>query len=490
MVTRRAQVWLTVLVWVATVGTVGACDRSAHTENVHLTPCRIGSPAVQAKCGLIEVSEDRSLPESRRFEVHFAVLPAMGAAASSSPLLILVGGPGQAAMTSGVPIAQLLAEVRREHDVVLVDQRGTGRSHPLRCPEEDLSLSARFSHVPSGQDIERCLRSLDADTTQYTTLAAIADLEDVRSALGYRQWNLWGGSYGTRVALAYAQLHPTSINRMVLDGVAPPDLKLPLHFASDAQASLDALQSDCTNVPECREAFRPVTTVVQSLLDKLGADGIEVRVSHPSRGTSENVHMSRDGFLGGVRTLLYSADLSALLPYALHEAQLHDNWAPFVTSVAVLTDLASEPMTHLGMYLSVVCAEDVPRITDEEMTAHTKGTLFGSSLVEQARSWCKHWTAAKVPERFFEPVATEHPTLVLSGRRDPATPPRWGTLVAERLENSLHVTVASASHGVTPVGCAHQIIDNFLSASDALGTKTACLAEATATPFFSRVTGP
>lgn len=482
--------WLSVLALGGSAGTTSACGRSPANSKAELTPCVIGSPNVRAECGQVEVSEGHDSPHGKRFQVHFAVLPARRAAATASPLLILVGGPGQAAMTSGVPIAQMLADVRRDHDVVLIDQRGTGRSHPLRCPEEDLPLAARFSDVPSGKDIEACLRSLDADTTRYTTLAAIADFEAVRIALGYRQWNLWGGSYGTRVALTYAQTHPTSINRMILDGAAPTDLKLPLHFASDGQASLDALQSDCNRVPECQQAFGPVTTVIQNLLEKLGPGAANVRVTHPSRGTMEDISMTRAGFLGGVRALLYSTELSALLPLSLHEANTHDNWAPFVTAVATLTDLVSEPVSHFGMYLSVVCAEDVPRITDDETTAHTKDTLFGSSLVDQGRSWCKHWNAATPPDSFFEPVATEHATLVLSGRRDPATPPRWGALVSGRLANSLHVTVASASHGVTAVGCAPKIISEFLSSPDAPNTDTSCLAETSAVPFFSRMTGP
>jgi pimeloyl-ACP methyl ester carboxylesterase len=454
------------------------------------TPCRLGLTGLRAQCHSIEVPENTETGSGRRIEVHFAVVSSPNPRAVNPPLVILVGGPGQAAMTSGVPIAELLREVRHGQDLVLVDQRGTGKSNPLRCPDETLPFAARYSHVPDAKQIRTCAESLDADTTQYTTASAAADLERVRSALGYPQWSLWGASYGTRVALEYAHRYPQHVARLVLDGAAPLELELPLHFARDAQASLEALQHACERSEACRAAFPSLLAQVERLTTSLDAAGQSIDVTHPSRGTRETVHLTRDGFLGGLRGILYSPELSALLPYALNQAEKHRDWGPFIAATHVIMESVSEAAVHQGMYLSVVCAEDVSRISDAAAEASTRNTLFGTSLVEQARTLCQHWVSKRLPESFFEPRHVSSPTLVLSGGRDPATPPRWGELVARRAPQSIHVTVNEASHGVTALGCAPRLIADFLTASEPLTVDTTCLTAWSAPAFFTRVTGP
>lgn len=468
----------------------GACSHSPPAATIDVSPCRVGEQPVAARCASLEVPENRKLEAGRRIPIRFAVLPASSGIAPRSPLLILVGGPGQAATVSGVPIAQVLSRARRHRDVVLVDQRGTGGSHPLGCHDEDVPFNERLSKSPSVEEILECLRSLDADTTQYTTQTALEDYEEVRRALGYTRWSLWGGSYGTRVALAYMQAYPASVERVVLDGVAPTDIELPLHFAEDGAASLDKVFEDCRTDAACGRAFPQAKDLVPALLTKLGEAGIDVPVTHPSRGTPERVKITRDGFLGGIRTLLYSSDLSALLPYALDQAHHHDHWTPFVTAVTALADLMSEQVNHFGMYLSVMCSEDVARISSGEVAEAAKIAPFGASLVTQAQTWCKTWPTANLKPEYYAPVQTEHPTLILSGGHDPATPPRWGRLTAQRLPNSLHVEVAAASHGVTSLGCAPEVIDEFLSSKAPKLIATQCLDEVVALPYFTRATGP
>lgn len=467
---------------------LAACSTRHSPRTLDLTPCRIGDLNLSAQCGSLTVPENPATPDGRQIPIRVAVLPASAAGSPAAPLLILVGGPGQAATTSGVPIARLLSDVRRNRDLVLVDQRGTGGSHALRCKEDEVPFGERFSVTPTQQDILECQRGLDADTTQYTTLAALADYESVRTALGYPRWNLWGGSYGTRVALAYMQAHPDSVGRVILDGAAPTDIELPLHFAKDGQASLDGLVAACLQAPECARAHPKLGTLVSELLGQLDTEGTTVHVTHPSRGSREEVLMTRDGFLSGVRTLLYSSELSALLPFTLTRANEGD-WSPFVSTATAIADMMTEQINHLGMYLSVICAEDVPRLAGRDVAALTNETVFGPTLVEQALSWCKPWTAAQLPAAYYEPVRQPHPTLILSGVRDPATPPRWGQLVATRLPNSLHV-VTPASHGVTPLGCAPEVIADFLASSEPLSTDTSCLAKIPVLPFFTHATGP
>lgn len=453
-------------------------------------PCRLGLTGLRAHCYSIEVAENAEQTSGRQIQVHFAVVSSPNPRAANPPLVLLVGGPGQAATTSGAPIAELLREVRQGHDLVLVDQRGTGRSNPLRCKDETLPFASRYSHVPSATELHSCLESLDADTTQYTTTTAVTDLERVRAALGYPRWSLWGASYGTRVAIEYARQYPERVVRLVLDGVAPLELELPLHFARDAQASLESLQQACESSEPCRTEFPSLLAQVQRLVTAIDARGQSISVTHPQRGTREIVHLTRDGFLGGLRGILYSPELSTLLPYALDQAEKHSNWSPYVAATSVFMETASEAAVHQGMYLSVVCAEDVPRITDAAAEASARDTLFGTSMVEQARTLCQHWVSKDLPESFFGPRQVNQPTLLLSGGRDPATPPRWGELVAQRAPQSLHVTVKEASHGVTALGCAPTVIADFLTSPEPLTIDTTCLTKWSTPAFFTRATGP
>lgn len=468
---------------------LSSCSHTPRSPQPELAPCTLGDSGLRARCGDLTVPENPEAPQGKHIPIHFAVLRGTSTNTRSA-MLVLVGGPGQAGTVSGAFVAKSLSEVRRHHDVVLIDQRGTGQSNPLTCPGEEIPLSARFSHSQTADDVAKCLTTLAADTTQYTTPSAIADFEHVRQALGYSHWHLWGASYGTRVALAYMQAHPESVNRVILDGVAPTDMKLPLHAAGDMDRSLEALVASCRDTPDCSAAHPELASLLPRLLNKLGADGTLASVAHPARGTPETIRLSRDGLLEGVRTLLYSSELTPLLPFALHSADTGNDWAPFVGALYTVADLMSKQPIHDGMYLSVLCAEDVPRISDREVADFTQNTLFGDSLVAQARNWCARWRAATLPERYFSPITAEHPTLVFSGARDPVTPPRWGALVAERLPNALHVSVGGASHGVTPLGCAPSVIAEFLSSDTPLRTDTSCLAALSQPSFFTRRTGP
>lgn len=471
------------------VALLSACAPEPRSNRLKLTPCRVGEQRVPAMCGDLGVPENAEQPAGAQIPIRVAVLPASAAGSKLTPLLILVGGPGQAATHSGVPIARLLSEVRRHRDLVLVDQRGTGGSRALRCDIEEPPFAQRLSASVDPVDIAKCLETLGVDTTQFTTLDALDDYEAVREALGYTRWNLWGGSYGSRVALAYMQQHPDRIERVVLDGAAPTDIALPLHFAVDGQASLDAALSGCARTPECASAFPNLTAAVPELLSQLGAHGIEATVTHPTHGAKENIQITRDGFLTGLRTLLYSSELTALVPLALDRAARDADWTPFVAAVSAIMDLMTRQVEHVGMYLSVICAEDVPRFAREDVAERTRSTIFGTTLVEQARRSCSVWKAAVMPDTYYEPVKREHPTLILSGAHDPATPPRWGQLVAERLPHSRHV-VAATSHGVTSAGCAPRVITEFLTSTEPLAIDVGCLAQLPVVPFFTRPTGP
>jgi pimeloyl-ACP methyl ester carboxylesterase len=468
-----------------------ACSRgNLAGERLQLSECRLPRYPGIVNCGVLKVEEHRLAPNGRKLSLRVVVIPALTPNPEPDPFVILVGGPGQAATVAGAMVALALEPIRKKREIVLIDQRGTGQSGPLTCAYERQPFEASFSSEPSQSEVNTCLQSLAADTTQYATPNAIADLEAVRQSLGYTQWNLWGGSYGTRVALAYVQQHPEVIRRVVLDGVAPTDIKLPLHMAADGDESLRMTFERCEREVDCRTKFPDLRAQFEQLLSTFDAGIVDIRTRHPATGERVTISMSRDGFLGGVRTLLYSAELSSVLPLALHEAHRNGDWAPYFAALHTIVYEMSEQPSHVGMYLSVICAEDTNRIDPSEIERATKGTYVGDRFVRQTRLYCDVWNAAALPATYFDPVVTNAPVLLLSGQLDPATPPRWGQIVESRLPHALHVVVPGVGHGVSTVGCAPQLITRFLDDPEPTQLDVSCLTSHQAPASFTRFTGP
>src|SRR5690349_11649885 len=201
---------LSVLHRAASIATViallglGACSDGARTRTIDLAECRLPRVAQAVQCGRLEVPENRAHPDGRKLSIFVAVLPANTLSPKPDPLVLLAGGPGQAASTLG-PFAMQLTAVRRTRDILLIDQRGTGRSSPLDCrafaPDEHAEFD--IDPVPKSLLCAWQLAERNVDASQYTTSAFVADLDAVREALGYPRWNIWGGSYGSRAAQEY-----------------------------------------------------------------------------------------------------------------------------------------------------------------------------------------------------------------------------------------------------------------------------------------------
>jgi len=211
-----------------------AADSSFHAAAgqeaaLQLSPCELEHPqrltVVAADCGVLSVPEDPTRTGGRQIRLAFARVPAVSRSKRPDPLFLLAGGPGMAATTFYAMTAPVFARIHRDRDIVLVDQRGTGKSNPLDCPEGDeTDLGASGGSIID--ETRRCLQMLGAkaDVAQYTTSVAVKDLDRVRRALGYQQINLYGVSYGTRVAQQYLRRFPRQTRSLILDGVVPPEL--------------------------------------------------------------------------------------------------------------------------------------------------------------------------------------------------------------------------------------------------------------------------
>ena len=456
--------------------------------SIDLTPCRLPGLDAEAQCGTLTVPVDRARPDGPTIDLNLALVRALKTHASPDPVFILAGGPGQSATEVGPQIVRALRKVRRERDFVLVDQRGTGKSSPMLCSDEDDAEDLRQMFGESQYapvDLYTCLGEVEADPRYFTTDIAMDDLDAVREALGYETINLWGASYGTRAALVYMRRHPDRVRSAVLDSVAPPQNILPLYMARDGQRALDLLVKHCEEDEHCREAYPDLGADLDALLRRLRTDPQKVVVHHPRSGEPVTITVHGDVVAGMLRGLLYSAEMSSLVPHLVCEG-LDGNFDPLVG-----TGVAFSQSTNLafGMMLSVLCAEDVSRISDQELERENGGTFLGDTTSQVFLDACRVWPHADSGAA-PDPVSSDAPVLLLSGELDPVTPPSWGDVAAETLPNSRHVVVPGLGHGVSSIGCVPDLIRQFIDTADPSGLEPDCVERHARPPFFLDFAGP
>ncbi len=455
---------------------LAACSevRESAQGTVKLAECRIPGLERAALCGNHEVWENRASRSGRRIAIRIAVIPARRRGAESDPLVVLAGGPGQGAVALAPQVLPLFSRLIDTRDLVLIDQRGTGGSHPLDCEaEEGGSLQSVFEDSLPEKLVRDCLATLDADPRQYATTTAAADLDEVLAALGYAKVNLWGGSYGTRLALEFMRRHPARVRTATLDGAAPMDMKLPYSFVADGEAAFDRLVADCEVEAPCRAAYPDLRREVGALRARLAKQPRRATITDPVSGEPQPVRVTENVLLSGLFRPLYAAELASLLPLAITRAAAGDFNPLLAQNLEFTQDMADN--LAVGMHLSVVCSEDVPRITPEELAQAARG-FFGRVLVDDFIRACRHWPRAELPADFYQPVRSEAPVLILSGGIDPATPPRHGAAVAATLPNARHAVAANLSHGVSTHGCAPRLIEKFVRHGEAKSLDVACLA--------------
>jgi pimeloyl-ACP methyl ester carboxylesterase len=473
---RRAFVWGVVLLATACAPTgAGADDR--------LTPCRVDGIRNQVRCGQVSRPLDPAQPEGLKIDVHFVVVPALARRKHSDPVFLLAGGPGQSAISLAGQALGLFQRLGNRRDLVFVDQRGTGRSAPLVCEDtRRLSLAQQADPDQQLQRLARCRNALQqlpyGDLRRFTTTLAMQDLDAVRERLGAERINLVGASYGTRAALEYQRLHPSRVRRLVLDGVAPADMVLPVSLSSDAQAAFDSWLAECAVQIDCARAHPQLRADWARLLAALPK---RVTVPHPVTGVSEELTLTREMVLAAVRAPLYSPVLASALPLAISEA-VHGRFAALLSLGMPLASRASSRIAE-GMHFSVLCAEDVPRTGTAGLGSTPPGADFGDATLRHLQRLCADWPRGAVAPAFYSVAPGSAPALLLSGGLDPATPPRHAQRVAEMLgPTARHVVVSHAGHGVLAIPCMRDVLFRFIDTDadrDALGVDVAC---ATSTP--------
>jgi pimeloyl-ACP methyl ester carboxylesterase len=434
---------------------------SAAAASSPLKPCRIDGIPNELRCGSLQRPLDPARPDGVKIDVHFVVAPAMARNKQPDAVLVLAGGPGQSAIELAPLMLQRLSRLNNRRDLVFIDQRGTGRSARLDCPDDSkLPLTEQLDTAAQLRRLDACRATLEklphGDLRFYTTTIAMQDMDAVREHLGVPQWNLEGGSYGTRAALEYLRQFPSKVRRTVIDGIAPPDMVLPASFSTDTQAALDKLiDAHAKTFPGLREDW-------QKLLASLPRT---VSVAHPMTGKPEQFTVDRALLLRAVRAPLYQPALGAALPAAIRAAAQEGRFDGLFGLTSAFAGRKGMKLA-MGMHFSVVCAEDAPRL---DGATDQPGADYGRFDADMYARVCKTWPRGDVPADFYKVPAAPSPVLVLSGGADPVTPPRHGERVVQALAAGQparvqHVVVPEAGHGLTGVGCMRDVIFRFIDA--------------------------
>lgn len=421
--------------------------------------------------------ENRETKTGRKIDLNIVVVAATSKQKLPDPVFIFAGGPGQAA-TDLVRLVSLMGNLNNKRDIVFIDQRGTGKSNLLNCklPEDDFQEAMADPAKRRELTLKvygqcRDTLSAKADLTQYGTTTAMADYDEVRAALGYETINLWGASYGSRSAMEYLRRYPQHVRSVTIDSVAAPSLVLPENFSRDAAAALEAMFVACEKSASCAKNYPTLRQDFASMLVRLDKSPQTLPMINPLTGLSRTATISRDAIVMPVFSALYAPQMAAMLPEAISQAARGN----YNVLAAVSGGIGDLDKMALGMRLSVMCSEDLPRITPAMRAAASKIEPFGDGFIREFSTACEVWPKGKVATDFYTPLQSDKPVLMLSGALDPVTPPSWAEEVKKTLPNSVHFIAPNTAHGTAHVSCAPKIVKEFIDSTSVAKLNGDCL---------------
>jgi pimeloyl-ACP methyl ester carboxylesterase len=480
-------------VWIG-VSACAWCARPAAAENAAILPtidCRLEHPlhlnSVEARCGSLRVPLDREHPKEGSIDLKVAIVPALNRRSTAAPLFLLAGGPGQSAMQVYVALSSAFARINRNHAIVLLDQRGTGISSQQSCvyPEDwqepdDPMPALRKATVD-------CLAKLGPQVRLYTTSVAVRDLDDVRAVLGFDQIDLYGSSYGTRVAELYMRRYPAHVHAVILDGVTYPQQAIGAETPEDAERALNLIVARCLQSPDCAATYPELQDELKSLLRQFGPQKVMVTIDDPNSGLPLEIEFNRRIFNVALRLLSYSSMQASLLPALIHEAA-HGKLRPLAAQSVMNMRQITDQLAN-GMQYSVICSEDEPFFAGVDRAAIAK-TYQGTDMVDALHEICRLWPKGPVDTDLHAPLHSDIPTLLLSGEADPVTPPVDAERAADGLTRHRHLILKGEGHGQLPTGCMPIVAADFLDHAAPDKLDASCLDRHTPEPFFLSMTGP
>ncbi len=491
---------VTLLILLTGVLTASARDDNSTQDNVprqlssafEPVECWFGIPFLKTiDCGYLTVPEDHNQPGGATVQLAVSIVHSKSRNPAPDPIIFLQGGPGGSIVGATPQIVDLFEAILSERDMIFLDQRGTGLSSPaLACPEY---VGAFVSLLENGLSVEESetvvvdalvlchdrLAGQGVNLAVYTTAQNAADVEELRRALGYEQWNLYGVSYGTRLALTVMRDYPDGVRSVVLDSVASPNVGLYTEAAANTARVFEVLFEGCANDFFCNLGYPNLETMFYELVDTLNDVPITLDTVNPLTG--ERLEIQVNGYLltNLIFSFLYERMSIGLIPGLIHDVSNgeYDKLVSFVWQPGLRLS-----MINAGMFFSVMCSDAAPFTTREEIVA--AGNAYpdvlrrvGSPFNETHLSVCENWTTAETNSVESQAVVSDVPTLLLAGEYDPVTPPVWAQRAAETLDNGYFYEYPGVGHGVlTSAACPMAMVYQFLNAplsepdSDCIGS--------------------
>jgi pimeloyl-ACP methyl ester carboxylesterase len=441
-----------------------------------LKPCVL-KESVSARCGSLVVREDRRTSAGRKIKVFVAVLRAYGPKPHAAPIFWLSGGPGGAAASDDAPFAQsVFVGANRKRDIVLIDQRGVGKSAPLLCPPAGPSDPA--DEVAARAYAENCLRLVGRDPRLYTTDPAMDDVDAVRRALGYRRVVLYGGSYGGTAAQVYIARHQPNIAAAVLDGATLLDVPIWERMPLSTQAAFDRLAARCSNDPVCRSVVPDLAGDLHAVFARLRAAPIAVPGAEPA-ATFDIADAQ-----GTLRLLLRVPSTAARVPMILHRAAAGD-YSEFLAQWASDEAAGGDTGPKL-MYWAILCGEGWSRNDPTEIARLGSGTEFLESALTMARvqAFACGVLGPPLPAPDTGVVPRSRvPVLFLVGGMDPQDPLENVAAAPRSLTNAQILLVPGAGHGSLQHGCLSAVATRFFQNHRLTPADRACAAKVQPPPF-------
>ena len=460
---------------------------------LELEDCRIsvgpGSPGVPARCGTFVRPLDPDDDSKGTIDLKVGVVPALTLEPANDPFVPIAGGPGQSSINFYAGWSHAFERIRQHRDILLIDQRGTGESSPMTCDIDEDVVEGKFSEQQTLELTERCIDLLPHDPRYFTTSVAVRDLEALRETLGYGQLNLYGISYGTRVAQHFARRYPDSTRTVIIDGVVPPQIPLGPDIATESQKSIDRVFDRCAEDPACNESFPSLRDDFALIRGALAEESVAVEIQHPVTAKREIVDFSEEHLAAAVRLFLYSPSTVALLPLVISEAA-DGNFTPLAAQFHMIVASLTESLS-IGMHNAVMCTEDAPFIDWAKLDHDAiNASYMGPVQLEAIKTMCSVWPQGALDDDLRTPLSTDKPVLLLSGSADPITTAAFAELAAVELSNSWHIIGTNQGHGLAAIGCMPRVLGEFVANAELADDSADCMQNAFVMPFFVDYTGP
>jgi pimeloyl-ACP methyl ester carboxylesterase len=423
--------------------------------------CAFPVPAgYSPQCGYLVVPEKRASPGGATIQLHVAIFRSIAEGPDPDPVVHLAGGPGSSSLdVAGYLFGQGLDAILNRRDFILFDQRGTLYSLPrLDCPERNALTPTLLAGTLSDDEsfraivdaFRRCrerLVSQGRDLSAYTSAASAADINDLRLALGYEQLNLYGDSYGTRLALTVMRDFPQAVRSVVLDSTYPLEVNLYTALAPNAERAFNVLFDGCAADPACNASYPDLRAVFYDLVNQLNASPVTVSVA--ANGTEYAVLLDGELLIDVLFGGLYNPAVTAGMPRMIYQVR-QGEYSTLRNRLRLYFDTSGSA----GMGTSVQCAEEVLFNSGEDVYSAAQGVqpeiaAFFPKSVQYLFSICRDWTGLSPDPRENQPVRSDIPSLILAGEFDPITPPAWGQMVTGYLSRAYLYEFRGHGHWVT-----------------------------------------